>query len=51
LENEPEPAAAGVLEKELMELDLNSITPLEALQILALWQQKIAKEGAGHGSD
>jgi DNA mismatch repair protein MutS len=51
LESEPEPAAAGVLEKELMELDLNSITPLEALQILALWQQKIAKEGAGHGSD
>ena len=51
LENEPEPAAAGVLEKELMELDLNSITPLEALQILALWQQKMAKEGAGHGSD
>ncbi len=51
LENEPEPAAAGVLEKELMELDLNSITPLEALQILALWQKKIAKEGAGHGSD
>ncbi|MDI9484185.1 MAG: DNA mismatch repair protein MutS [Bacillota bacterium] len=51
LENEPEPAAAGVLEKELMELDLNSITPLEALQILALWQQKIAKECAGHGSD
>lgn len=51
LENEPEPAAAGVLEKELMELDLNSITPLEALQILALWQQKIAKEDAGHGSD
>lgn len=51
LENEPEPAAAGVLEKELMELDLNSVTPLEALQILALWQQKIAKEGAGHGSD
>lgn len=51
LENEPEPAAAGVLEKELMELDLNSVTPLEALQILALWQQKIAKECAGHGSD
>ena len=51
LENEPEPAAAGVLEKELMELDLNSITPLEALQILALWQKKIAKEDAGHGSD
>ena len=51
LENEPEPAAAGVLEKELMELDLNSVTPLEALQILALWQKKIAKEGAGHGSD
>ncbi len=51
LESEPEPAAAGVLEKELMELDLNSITPLEALQILALWQKKIAKEGAGHGSD
>ena len=51
LENEPEPAAAGVLEKELMELDLNSVTPLEALQILALWQQKIAKEDAGHGSD
>ena len=47
LENEPEPAAAGVLGKGAMELsDLNSITPLRALQILALWQQKIAKEGA-----
>jgi hypothetical protein len=50
LEDPPEVAAASELEKELLELDLNSLTPLEALQILAVWQQKAAKED-GHGTD
>lgn len=36
--------ATSELDKELLDLDLNNTTPLEALQILALWQQKAAKE-------
>lgn len=40
------------LEQELRELDLNSITPLEALQKLVLWQEKLrSKGGEPGGSD
>ena len=51
LEREPEAAAPSELEKELMDLDLNNVTPLEALQILTRWQQKVAKEDSDHGSN
>lgn len=37
------PPKTNAREEELLNLDLNSLTPLEALQILASWQQK-AKE-------
>ena len=38
----PEPSG---LEAELLDLDLNSLTPLEALQTLAVWQKKVQSNG------
>jgi len=43
--------ATSDLEEELLALDLNNLTPLEALQTLVLWQQKIAKEDGDHDAD
>ena len=41
------------VEAELLGLDLNSITPLEALQKLVIWQDKLRRQrdGDGHGAD
>ncbi len=41
--DEPRPAA-NELQEELLNLDLNNLTPLEALQVLSIWQNK-AREG------
>ena len=46
-----EVAATSDFTKELLALDLNNLTPLEALQTLVLWQQKTAKEDAGHDAN
>lgn len=51
IESTVEIAATSELEKELLNLDLNNVTPLEALQILALWQQKASKEVGSHDAD
>ncbi len=40
----PEPAANELLQ-ELIGLDLNNLTPLEALQVLSSWQNKARAEG------
>lgn len=45
LEPNAETAATSQWEKELLDLDLDHVTPLEALQLLTVWQQKAgAKE-------
>ena len=45
LEPNAEAAATSQWEKELLDLDLDHVTPLEALQLLTVWQQKAgAKE-------
>ncbi len=63
LEEGAEVAASGLvtsesrltseLEEELSALDLDNLTPLEALQILAKWRQKqqVAKEVGSHDAD
>jgi len=38
------------LETELLDLDLNSISPLEALQKLVFWQQKLRRQRDGETS-
>lgn len=46
------PATNSALEAELLELDLNNLTPLEALQILSSWQREArAKKENDHGSN
>ena len=51
LETAAETTTKSSLEKELKALDLNNLTPLEALQTLVLWQQKTAKEDGGHDAN
>ena len=45
---EPMETPPSEIELELENLDLNSVTPLEALQILVSWQKKLQVKG---GSD
>ncbi len=50
LEITPAVATQSQLETKLMDLDLNNLTPLEALQVLVGWQNEArTKGGDGHG--
>jgi len=52
LQSAAEAASTSQLETELLELDLNNVTPLEALQLLTVWQQKAgAREDDRDGSN
>src|SRR5690606_39025867 len=48
-----EDLAPSEVEGELLDLDLNSITPLEALQKLVVWQDRLRQKRGGeqNGSD
>jgi DNA mismatch repair protein MutS len=39
-----QPPAGSALERELAALDLSTVTPLQALNLLAAWQAKIARD-------